>query len=673
MLSNVFGPVFVRRILAASVLCVLPASHANAQSPRVADSVYRFIRDSLEHLFPLPKARDTAFVGTFDASGPGDFRMTSHVVWRKASDVDVPLPHSWVLAALHARMRNARHQAENSADVLPDDPLYQEVPELPINALEVSLLFKIQNAVGGRVVQATINDSTILVPATQDHFVVNVGPALGVTFTLRALPDSSSPRRCGLPPPPTGFLLINHHPYPIAGVYTLQAVPISILFAPPQYGMDSLNKAAKAEGVRVSSSFTMWTSNGTTTSSQGPAPTRYDDLMTYKKDLNVISQAFGAFLTLAVGAGDIAAASTGATVSAEDATAVKDAKNVVGGLSSLSSWIDKAIGSATGTQTDTSVLATGNSITVKDVQHSNTTWTTPDKATPGVGDRISYLHNVKFAYIAYYPCVGCEVMLRLTPLSRGTPDQTTPVLLSDDLDRINQGNAPLSGFSKATIQFLLSFDPFVGRNDMVALDELDSARFVPEETYPVLWGGTDLDKSYTHEESHQESQARKSSTTIAQDLRPGFLCFLGVGVTTDMCDNQITTVEVSTMSGAQRQGSVANTVTWKLHLETSDQDMKYYVTGYYDRLLRTYAFSRDTGEAVQGIVQNSTGQTSANQLVMMSSGGHVLKTRTDSKGRYSFGGHAIRPGQTWRLTVAGGTPVPVIIGRQVLTQQLRRP
>ncbi len=660
MLSNVFGPVFVRRILAASVLCVLPASHANAQSPRVADSVYRFIRDSLEHLFPLPKARDTAFVGTFDASGTGDFRMTSHVVWRKASDVHVPLPQSLVLAALHARMRNARHQAGNSTDVLPDDPLYQEVPELPINALEVSLVFKIQNAVGGRVVQATINDSTILVPATQDHFVVNVGPALGVTFTLRALPDSSSPRRYGLPPPPTGFLLINHHPYPIAGVYTLQAVPISILFAPPQYGMDSLNKAAKAEGVTVSSSFTMWTSNGTTTSSQGPAPTRYDDLMTYKKDVNVISQAFGVFVTLAtLGEGGDAAA---------------QAKGAASGLSTLSSWIDKAIGSATGTQTDTSVLATGNSITVRDVQTSNMTWTTPGKATPGVGDRISYLHNVKFAYIAYYPCVGCDVMLRLTPLSRGTPDLTTPVLLLDDLDRIKSGISPLSGFSRATIQFLLSFDPFVGRNDMVALDELDSARFVPEETYPVLWGGTDLDKSYTHEESHQESQARKSSTTIAQDLRPGFLCFLGVGVTTDTCDNQNTTVEVSTTSGAQRQGSVANTVTWKLHLETSDQHMKYYVTGYYDRVLRTYAFSRDTGEAVQGIiVQNSTGQPLANQLVMMSSGGHVLKTRTDAKGRYSFGGHAIRPGQTWKLTVAGGTSVPVIIGRQVLTKQLRRP
>src|SRR5439155_12604767 len=124
--------------------------------------------------------------------------------------------------------------------------------------------------------------------------------------------------------------------------------------------------------------------------------------MTYKKDLNVVSQAFTVFLTLVTlgGTGDAGSAATAGTTAplgdaAKNAKAVADAKAVAGGLSSLSSWTDKALGSATATQTDTSVLATGNSITVKDVRNSNTTWTTPGKATPGVGDRISYLHNVK--------------------------------------------------------------------------------------------------------------------------------------------------------------------------------------------------------------------------------------------------------------------------------------
>jgi hypothetical protein len=643
-----------RTALLALAVCAAPVSAIRGQTPQQLSLVYRYIKDSVEHLFPVQTQHDTAYVATFDAK-------TGQLTWRPGLG-NAPNP-DMILARLKLRptSRGARPRAKGLGEPAVEATVEQagdvslRQPELPVNAINVGLIFTIQNA-GPAGVQAVVNGTSYTIPASQASFTAEVKRDIDVDLEIHALPRAPGRHQ---------HFVINHHPYPIVGAFIVQAVPISILYAPPRPGNDSLNWASKGSGMLVSSSITKMLSSSKSQSTNGPSPTQFDDVMTYKNDIKVISEAFGTFVS-AMSAADGALGASGGR-------ALENLKSASGGLSSLASTIDRALGSAAAKQTDSSATVSGSTLTVTDTKTTSTTWKTAPGASPGIGDQIFYLKNARFGYAAYYPCASCDVDLFVTPLGSGGADLTTPALLQADLAAISGGRTPASGFSKSTIQFLLSLDPFVGRGDTISLQDLDPTRFVDPQQYPVVQGSSDNELSYTHDVKKDDWKASLTATTIAQQLKPGFLCFLGIGVTDDRCDDQNSTLSVTSTSSTLRETSVGATMRWAVHLQATDPLDKYYVTGYWDSVFGSFAFTRETGTAAEGFVRDVAGQplAKAGQLVTISSGGRTLTTRTDARGHFSFGGRAFKPGQ-WMLRVEGGPPQPVLIGRQPVSQDIKR-
>jgi len=163
---------------------------------------------------------------------------------------------------------------------------------------------------------------------------------------------------------------------------------------------------------------------------------------------------------------------------------------------------------------------------------------------------------------------------------------------------------------------------------------LSEPRFVYVDTYglPGDVGPHDTYK-FIYKIEKSDLYATTDFTVKTVDFRPGWLSFLGLGVT----ENK--TVKTTVTHGRSREVKVGDKVEVDLDIYTELQPSQSYgIAAYYDRVFGTYAFKQVPlgTEAVSGTLSDASGRPLARQLVSLMVGDKKFSTRTDAKGHYSF-------------------------------------
>jgi hypothetical protein len=125
------------------------------------------------------------------------------------------------------------------------------------------------------------------------------------------------------------------------------------------------------------------------------------------------------------------------------------------------------------------------------------------------------------------------------------------------------------------------------------------------------------------------------------DYRPGWLSFLGIGVT-----DEKTVKTTVTHTGSTEQTSTEEA---KVSVEFYAQiDEVYAVEVYYDRAFGTFAFRQvpvNSQPIFSSIATDPSGHPISGALVSLMTGNQKFTTRTDAQGRYAFRAATLKPGR----------------------------
>jgi len=383
-------------------------------------------------------------------------------------------------------------------------------------------------------------------------------------------------------------LFFEHPPVIGAGVFTIPAVPVAIVYEPPQ-DRNKRNTAAYEQttsiGTRVSMSFME------EESTTRPASSEFSDLMGFRSLVGLASSAASA-----AGYGTVG--------------------NVLGAIRS-------GLGQVTATETRGTTATTEHELAITDAVTDS--YGTGAHLGPGRGDRVVLLKNARLVWLARDGTLTLSVMGYDTVSSLG-------------MELLKQNaNSGVAGLAPDTVQALLALDPFVRHGGGARLAE---PRYVFVEHYEVNAGHDRHVFRRTITQADLEATTEFTSRTV--DYRAGWLSFFGLGVT----ENK--TVMTKMTQGGSSQLSVGTQVASAVDLY-AEADELYGVYAYYDRVFGTFAFKSDRLQlrpvVIAGVLKATTGLPLANQLVTVSVRGMKFTTRTDKQGRYSFHSAAIPSGR----------------------------
>jgi hypothetical protein len=574
----------------------------------LSEQLYKRFK-GLEICFPPPAERATLRIGTFDAR-TGRFE-----------------PEALGGAPLHAAglPRPVRAPAgKGLPDVTPDssepEPFEPPTPRARVWALNVTLTFDIKNAQAP--VEVVANSVTATAAAGQNTLAVDVGTADGVRWTLRSGTRGYA-----------DSLVIEHDALRV-GAFIVPAVPYAIMYEPPQPMSDDtshFNWVSYAREDVVGTSITSAISTGS--SKTVPLATGYEDLNAFKATVRKVGSAV----------------KIGATVLDPGS-----AKDIADGLSSVSSTLDDALGTASASRTDSLVRARSTKV---EVTQSTADVRAPNSHLgPGRGDELFFHRGARFAYYVQ------QGHLTLVPLGaeRYGVGRSMRALQADVAELATKPESAvgsLTSLTSMTLQALLQLDPFVSDTNA----KLDAPRFA-KSTQVLDMEGVDDTLTWTWRTEEIEGEATTSVTTEVRDLKKGFLSFLGPGYAGDIVMEdehfRLTTVE---STSRERTRASARRVTAAFHFAPL---RPYAVEGYYDRVFGTYAFRRvPPGETLLGgTVTDASGLApKAGQRVVLQFGDRTLVTRTDRDGRYTFRAAGTREGPA--ILIVGGRRVPVTVSR----------
>ena len=470
-----------------------------------------------------------------------------------------------------------------------------------VQATDVGLIFEVKNRKGDFSI--TVNGKTVAAPPNANSITINVGAAAKIKWSVH-----SGGKGFG-----NEFTISRSNSYG-AGVFTVPALPVAILYEPP---MDKQHKnyATYTETKTVGTTIKAgWSDEKSTTIPSKPS--RFVNALEFKSDAdkagavlskipNAYTQAIGTILQiLAVGVGNASASSqNGKSVTTENAL----------------------------------ILNAGQQVS----------YGTAAKLGPGLGDRIIYLKNARLAWL------GDGHMVNVSVLGYEKISSTTVKMLRDDWDEVVIANLNLgpkdpgksvnkvlkpgsrTGLDAKTILSLLKLDPFYGHGSQVTLDE---KRFAYVETFEPNGANDSFTFFYDTTKSYME--AATSFNVETEDYSAGFLKFLGLGVTETKKLMTKTTVSNSEEFHSSQKAEVS------AHFHAGP-DESYSVAVYYDRIFGTFAFKEisNTVECISGTARSRDGQPMAKQIVTLTIGGKKFSTRTDAEGRYSFRSSNITGGE----------------------------
>ncbi len=565
------------------IVCGLPLVLPPIGLSQDLERAYRQIKD-LEGHFPIPTPYATVKVGVFDvATGRFDGLV---------STTEMHPPDE-----LHRR------------------PYRVTLPAVrEVNAVHVGLVFEVRNSPGG--FQVTANGVTTA-STGQESIEVNVASASLVNWTIRAGAKTHSDK-----------LLLQRPPIIGAGAFTVPALPIAIVYEPPQ-DAQRLNRASYS--VATSIGNTMSTSLHHEQSVTRPAHTDFDDVMRLKQGMEAI--AFGLDKAKAVfpGAGEMAAGLRG---------------------------VAGALGTASATWTQGTAVTEDHRLAMRDA--AQTTSLTGEHEGPGVGDRIIYLKDARLVWLAE------SGKLRLALLGYSSVARETVRLLKAELQEITSGApvGPRTGHDRATIEALLALDPFVAGGPRALLPP---PRFWLEGTREGS-GGTDVIE-WTHEVQTGDLTASATFGSQTEDYHAGLLGFVGIGAP------ETKSLKVTGTHTSSNQ--VAQGLEVKVSVELHAQGLEHWaIEAWYDRVFGTFAF-REVGtgsELVAGVAVDLIGRPlTGKRVALVASRDTISITRTDQQGRYSFRATTIRPGRLTVVTEGVRRPIELKQGRPALGVDLRVP
>lgn len=503
--------------------------------------------------FPFPVRRHTYTVGTFNAA-TGKFHYAVPIYHEKFDDP----PRE---GGGHRPLRPPKTLTGGHID--------------SVNVWDVVLRFNVDHQQGDFVAEV---EDVPAVSTANSSVEVPIGAANELSFTLSC---AGKTFRSELPLEIERYMLG-------AGVFTLPALPVTIIYAPP---VDKSQKNVSKWSVTNTTGNTT-TVSFSSTNSQAITPEISDvDLIVGK--LNNSSQVVG-------------------LLPSAEAKVISTALGFIAG----------ALGSSSTTDTKGITVSSQHSVALS-LTDQQTVTTNSANGGPGSGDLIYYLKNVKLAWF-----IQSAGALRVTVFGHDGIGVTSVGFLKTggqtDLDAI-------------TVQAFLSLDPFVANGPSAALP---ATRYVYLDTIDI--NGGDITTVETHTVTTQDTMTTAVMETEVQNNKAGALRWADVGVTEDSTQSTIT--QSSIAKTAADTHTASNTVDL-----FAKADERYSVEIYCDVVFGTFAYRQllsSPAPVLSGVVLTSAGHPASTQIVVMNNNGRKFTTRTDSAGRYAFHASTIKPGQS---------------------------
>lgn len=614
-------------VLCASVLLFL-AQLCAAQQTNDPNQLYINLKQ-IEDKFPVPTPVATVWAGTFYPGGiPSDMNdMNSIMVfWKGPESIDA-----------------------NGVNVVLKFDVYPDSPDFGAKVLWV--MEGDSRQAGSPPGKKIFNPP--LPPPVRDgkNLLLNIGGrTYPLVFTVRV--ELSSYKKEQIEICIKRPLLVG------AGVYTIPVLPVAVIYEPPQDKSNS-NVATYSEVKSVGT--TIKTSITTENSVTVPATPEFSDVLGFQSKLNSLSAA--------------CAAASAAYPNPYTAAAATVLKVFASGL-----------GTASASKTEGTSVTTDHALTIACAKED--TYPTGLHKGPGLGDRILTRRVARVAWLADNEG---GITLFLLPgstkkayLVSDLLNELYPRAVLPSLDKIRirpgvitQAGAPTPAAPKSTspsnagtglsieqLRALVELDPFaIGGPDVA----LPSPRFCFEDSYEPT-SGSEV-HTVTHTVTQSDMNAKAEFTIKTQDQSPGWLSFLGLGITEE---KHVKNSATHTGSRAVQIGDVVSTKV-EFHAQ---QGEAYCVWAYYDRVFGTFAFQRKalSGQpALSGEVNDSSGQPVQGQLVTLVIAGKPFSTRTDAQGRYALRAAGL-PAGVGTITIGNASrQITLQRGRTLKLEQLRLP
>ncbi len=550
---------------------------ALAAGPARAD-VYDTIK-AQEANFPVPQPTVVIPMGTFNAATGQFTGKVSTMVWHPPDQ-------------FHSKPYQMR-----------------QPPTEEVNAVGVQLTFTAANRPAGQNLQVTANGRPRA--ANSDSITVDVGAANLVQWKVQV---------GGLSYADT--LVIKRPPIIGAGAFTLPALPLVVIYAPPvdQSGRNRATySTTQATGTTIGMSFSR---EGSTTRPSDPS--RFSEVNDMRAGMTRL-----------------------ATAIKFASSAIPNAAVIAGGLEKIAG----ALGEASANQEVGTKVVNETSLEITD-KVRDTYFTVPGKG-PGEGDIIVYLRNARMVWLAE------NGVVTLSLLGQESVDNPSAADLLADM-RETDPSRRRTGLDTETIRALLRLDPFVEATRERQLPVLSparslvprrlpdiglppgplvlpSSRFGLEVTYGVF---SDRAHQFTHTVQQTDLSATTGFTLRTESFRKGFLSFLGVGVP------ETATVKTNVTHGSSRQVTTGTEVSEEVAFFAQPGE-NYSVEVYYDRIFGAFALkpvTQSTVAGLTGVATNAAGTPLPNQLVTLQVAGRKYQTYTDAQGAYAFRASTLRPG-----------------------------
>jgi hypothetical protein len=486
-------------------------------------------------------------------------------------------------------------------------------PVADVNAVLVGLVFRVTNREGEFSVRIN-NGAAHKAPAGAGSVTVRVGRATSVKWTVSCRGKTYSDTVKIARPPQIG-----------AGAFTIPALPITIIYDPPQdrrrLNLASYSQAASL-GTTASASFSSDTSTTKGVSSE------FETTMDFRGKLSGLADGIG-------------------KIKSPYAAAIS------GGLKLFAS----GMGSVSSTQTNGRIEVKDHQLVVKESRGEQTE--TSSHLGPGMGDTYVLLRNARLIWL----CNEGQISLAL--LGWDSEQTVLAKTLRDDLDGYAQaagrraapaavrstapsmsptprpgpklpgglGPRPVpryvskSGLDEDTIRALVSLDPFIAGGPGVTPP---SSRFVRTDQYDI--NGAHKTVTTTYEIASTGATTGTDYQTWVDDYNAGWLSAIGIGPSET---KKVKSTFMQSASKAVAQGFQA-TAQVDLYAEA---DEFYSVTVYYDTVFGSFAFRQapTSGDSVvTGVATGADGQPASNQMVTLTADGKRFTAFTDATGRYVF-------------------------------------
>ncbi len=411
---------------------------------------------------------------------------------------------------------------------------YTVKPTVVVNALKAKLQWSCLNR-GSASFWVVANGKSATATAGVDTVAISVGDATSVSWSLHCAGitvSSSAP--------------ITHYLYG-AGAFTVPALPITIVYEPPQNKAKS-NYAQVTFGEQSSSVISLSSSTDTSTKTSS---------------FDTVTNVMGALTTVAskVGAGTAA-------------TLLKAASGLMGSVETTTT-------EGTTVNSDSSLgLSVSSSLTI----------TTNLRQGPGKGDVFLFYRDARIAWVM----TGGSPKLML--LSHGGMGVHAAADLLQDLSDLKAGlKVPATTISKldqTTLESLLKLDPFVPAVPFA----LPESRFPVDPMSPLIASTAGIDFDLEHAITATDRTAKQSYTTTLKDAHAGWLSALGIGAVTES-----SSVKTTITQGSAQLDTTTSKVKAKVHLDASAGE-SYTVEVYYDRVLGSFALKSPSLPSSIGVV-----------------------------------------------------------------------